>query len=131
MYGNNPFYNSQFSVPYYSQDMNKLHQPTSINQTFQLNPNQNVMRFVNNIDDVKNTLVFGDTFFIDKDFTTLWRKDATGQIKTYTLEEVIEQDDKDRKISELEAKIEALEKEMSKNEPTSNASSSSTVTTNT
>ena len=131
MYGNNPFYSSQFSVPYYSQDMNKLHQPTSINQTFQLNPNQNVMRFVNNIDDVKNTLVFGDTFFIDKDFATLWRKDATGQIKTYTLEEVIEQDDKDRKISELEAKIEALEKEMSKNEPTSNASSSSTVTTNT
>ena len=129
MYRNSPFYNN----PYYQQDWTKPpHQPTSINQTFQLSPNQSIsgVRFVNDINDVKNTLVFGDTFFINKDFNMLWRKNNIGEIKSYSLEEIVEQDEKDQKIAELEAKIASLEKERKSNESTGNASTNNAITTN-
>ena len=130
MYGTNPFYN----LPFYGQDYrntNPMQQP-AINQTFQLSPTQtnSTIKYAKDLDEVKRSLVFGDTFFIDKDYTHLWHRNASGVIKSYSLEEIIEQDDKDKRIAELEAKLASLEKEMKFNEPTANASNNNPITTN-
>ena len=130
MYGTNPFCN----LPFYGQDYrntNPMQQP-AINQTFQLSPTQtnSTIRYAKDLDEVKRSLVFGDTFFIDKDYTHLWHRNASGVIKSYSLEEIIEQDDKDKRIAELEAKLASLEKEMKFNEPTANASNNNPITTN-
>ena len=96
----------------------QFNQPAPITQNFQLAPNQNQngIKYANSIDDVKKELVFVDTLFVDKDYTQLWLKNALGEVKTYKLEEVIEVDEKDRKIAELTAKIDKLESEMKSNE---------------
>ena len=98
-------------------------QQTPITQNFQLAPNQNQngIKYVNSIDDVKKELVFNDTLFVNKEYTNLWLKNALGEVKMYKLEEVIEIDEKDKKINELMAKIEHLESEMKKNESTTNS----------
>ena len=69
-------------------------------------------------------------FDINKDFNMLWRKNNIGEIKSYSLEEIVEQDEKDQKIAELEAKIASLEKERKSNESTGNASTNNAITTN-
>lgn len=88
-------------------------QATPITQNFQLAPNQsaNGIKYVNSIDDVKKELVFADTLFVNKEYTQLWYKNASGEVKTYELKEKIELDEKDQKIAELEAKINMLVKE--------------------
>lgn len=95
-------------------------QPVPITQNFQIAPNHNQsqlgIRYVNSIDDVKNEMVFMDTLFVDRDFTTLWVKNNLGGIKTYELKEIIELDEKDRQIADLMAKIDELEKELKENE---------------
>ena len=90
-------------------------QPTnqpSINQTFQLAPNQTNNdlegRYANNIDEVKNTLVMKTGVFVNKDYTTLWIKDVTGDIRTFNITEVIELDEKDKQILALQKQIEEL-----------------------
>jgi DNA-directed RNA polymerase specialized sigma subunit len=87
-------------------------QQPAINQTFQLSPNQNNSEFdgktVSSVEDVRNTLTLKTTFFITTDRKTMWIKDASGLIKTYTLEEVIELDEKDKQILELKKQIEEL-----------------------
>ena len=45
------------------------------------------------IDDVKNTLAIKNTIFVNNEMNTLWLKDVSGNIKTYTLTEVIELDE--------------------------------------
>lgn len=98
-------------------------QQAPITQNFQLAPNQNqnTIKYANTIDEVKKELVFNDTLFVNKEYTLLWLKNALGEVKTYKLEEVIEIDEKDKKINELMAKIERLESEMKKNESTTNS----------
>ena len=88
-------------------------QPTPITQNFQLAPNQNSngIKYVNSVDDVKKELVFADTLFVNKEYTQLWYKNASGEVKTYELKEIIELDEKDLKIRDLEAKINMLMKE--------------------
>lgn len=88
-------------------------QTPQINQNFQLAPSQNNngIKYVNSIDDVKKELVFVDTLFVNKEYTQLWHKNASGEIKTYELREIIEKDEKDLKIEQLEAKINMLVKE--------------------
>ena len=87
-------------------------QATPITQNFQLAPNQsNGIKYVNSTDDVKKELVFSDTLFVNKEYTCLWLKNASGDVKTYELKEIIELDEKDRKIADLEAKINMLVKE--------------------
>lgn len=88
-------------------------QTTPITQNFQLAPNQNSngIRYVNSIEDVKKELVFADTLFTNKEYTLLWLKNASGDVKAYELKEIIELDEKDRKIADLEAKIDMLVKE--------------------
>lgn len=92
-----------------SQMQQPITQP--ITQNFQIAPQPNnnnnelESKYVNNIDDVKNTFVIKTGLFVNKDFSTLWVKDATGNIKTYKTEEIIELDDKDREIIELKRQI--------------------------
>lgn len=89
-----------------------MQQPTAINQTFQLAPNQANSeldgKYATSIDEVKNTLTLKNTLFIDKENRNLWIKNADGTIRTFTLSEVIELDPKDKQILELQKQIEEL-----------------------
>lgn len=98
------------------QQQQQVQQPQQIpqvTQNFQLAPTQNQNdfdgRYANNIDEVKNTLVLKNTFFINKTNDTLWVKSASGDIKTYTLTEVIELDPKDKEIAELKQQINSMQ----------------------
>lgn len=88
-------------------------QTMPITQNFQLAPSQNSngIRYANSIEDVKKELVFADTLFVNKEYTLLWHKNASGEVKTYELKEMVIKDEKDLKIAELEAKINMLVKE--------------------
>ena len=92
---------------------NPNQQTPAINQTFQLsNPQQNNNdfdgKYVANVEEVKNTLTLKNTLFVNKEMTILWFKDAAGNIKSYSLSEIIELDEKDKKIIELQRQIEEL-----------------------
>lgn len=96
-----------------NQLMNTAQQPAQIQQTFQLsNPQANMTdfdgKYADNIEEVKNTLVYKNTLFINKDMSVLWHKAANGEIKTYTLIEVIQKDEKDKEIDELKKQIEDM-----------------------
>ena len=92
-------------------------QPVPITQNFQLapNPNNNELesKYVNNIGEVKNTFVMKTGVFINKDFTSLWIKDVTGNIRTFRTEEIIELDPKDKEIQMLRNEIEKMKGMMS------------------
>ena len=101
-----------------NQQQAQQHQTPSINQTFQLAPNGGGgMKFVDSIDNVTKETVFFDTPFFSKDMTVLWIKNASGDIKAYELNEIIQKDEKDLQIDFLQAQIEEL-KGMIKNERT-------------
>ena len=109
-----------------------LQQPAPITQNFQLAPTTS-MRYVNNIDDVTKTSVIVDTPFFSQDMSVLWVKNASGEVKSYELKEIIKKDEKDLQIEFLRAKIDELEKGMKlnaksndddANEPTKNEKSS-------
>lgn len=104
-------------------------QTPQINQNFQLAPNQTNqgIKYVNSINDVKKELVFADTLFVNKEYTQLWYKNASGEVKTYELKEIIELDEKDLKIKDLEAKINMLLKEK-ENEQYANENANGTTT---
>lgn len=120
-------YNNPYNNQMYMQDLQGLRdridrqmqmanqnqpQATPITQNFQLAPNQNNgIKYANTIEDVKKELVFIDTLFVNKEYTLLWLKNASGEVKTYELKEMIVKDEKDLKIQELEAKIDKLIKE--------------------
>lgn len=95
----------------YQQNQNQqpMPQPTNLTQNFQLAPNpinnELESKYVNNIDDVKNTFVMKTGVFVDKDFSTLWVKDVSGNVRTFRTEEIIEMDDKDKEIIELKRQI--------------------------
>ena len=83
-----------------------------ITQNFQLAPNINnnelESKYVNSIDEVKNTFVIKTGVFLNKDFSILWIKDVTGNIRTFKTEEVFEMDEKDKEILMLKRQIEEL-----------------------
>lgn len=91
-----------------------------VNQTFQLAPNsmnnELESKYVNNVDEVRNTFVMKTGIFINKDFSTLWVKDVTGNIRTFRTEEIVEMDEKDKEIYMLKKQIEEM-KGMIMNEP--------------
>lgn len=95
-----------------SQMQQPITQP--ITQNFQIAPQPNnnnnelESKYADNIDAVKNTFVIKTGIFVNKDFSTLWVKDATGNIRTFRTEEVIELDDKDRQILELKKQIQEM-----------------------
>lgn len=93
---------------------NQTQQPVQqpITQNFQLapNPNNNELesKYVNSIDEVKNTFVMKTGVFLNKDFSVLWIKDVTGNIRTFKTEEIFEMDEKDKEILMLKRQIEEL-----------------------
>lgn len=97
--------------------MQQQPQIPQVNQTFQLapNPSNNELesKYANSIDEVKNTFVMKTGVFLNKDFTSLWIKDVTGNIRTFKTEEVIELDPKDKEIQMLRNEIEKMKGMMS------------------
>ena len=95
-----------------NQNQMQQQQPVPITQNFQLapNPTNNELesKYANNIDEVKNTFVMKTGVFLNKDFTTLWIKDVTGNIRTFRTEEVIDLDPKDKEILMLKKQIEEM-----------------------
>jgi len=126
---NNPYmnsYNPQMTIDKINEQMNdlnrmkqQLQQPTqqpSINQTFQLSPtNRDVIKYASSMEEVQRDMVIGETPFFSKDMSVVWIKNIKGEIKTYSLEEIISKDDKDILISNLQLQIEELRKEIKDN----------------
>lgn len=117
-----PNYNNQFymqdlqgmrdRIDRQLQQMAQMSQP-SINQTFQLNSSQNqVIKRVNSIEEVKNELVITESIFLNEDFNEMYIKSVDGTIKKYKYEPIIELDEKDKKIIELTKSNEKLLKEL-------------------
>lgn len=114
-------------------------QQPPITQNFQLapNPSNNELegRYANSIEDVRNTFVVRTGIFVTKDFSTIWIKDVTGSIKTYKTEEVVELDEKDKKILDqsnqiliLQKQINSLKEEIANgNEPINSGANESTT----
>lgn len=120
MYNNSQFYaqelqsmrdriDSQLRQIQQNQTQQQIPQVT---QNFQLAPNTTSneleSKYVNNIDDVKNTFVMKTGVFVNKDFSTMWVKDVTGNIKTFNTEEIIEMDDRDKEILSLKKQIQEM-----------------------
>lgn len=81
-----------------------------ITQNFQLAPQTNntselESRYAENIDEVKNTFVMKTAIFAKKDYSIIWVKDVSGNIKTFKTEEVIERDEKDIQIQNLQREL--------------------------
>lgn len=96
--------------------------PTSFNQTIQLAPTNNGIKFVDGIEEVQKELAIVDTPFINKDYSMLWIKNAKGEIRTFNLDEIIPKDEKDLIIENLKEKIKEL-KGMFENEQQHNKAS--------
>lgn len=92
---------------------NQIQQPIpQVTQNFQLAPtptnNELEAKYVNSFNEVKNTFVIKTGIFINKDFSNLWIKDVTGNIRTFKTEEIIEIDDKDKEIMALKEQIKEM-----------------------
>ena len=86
----------------------------AINQTFQLAPSNNAIKYVNSIDDVRKEIVYADTPFFSNDLSVVWLKNNKGSIKAYELKEIVAKDEKDVLIDTLQLQINEL-KEMINN----------------
>jgi hypothetical protein len=112
----------------YQQNQMQMQQPQvqPITQNFSIAPTQNntselEAKYANNIDEVKNTFVIKTGIFLNKDYSTLWLKDVSGNIRTFKIEEIIEVDERDKEIMALKQQIEDM-KEMIANERNANNS---------
>lgn len=88
-------------------------QVPQINQSFQLAPQQNnnselESRYAENIDEVKNTFVMKTAIFVNKDFSTMYVKDVSGNIRTFKTEEIFEIDEKDIQIQNLQRELQEM-----------------------
>lgn len=99
----------------YQQQQNQIipqQQIPQINQNFQLAPMQNnsdlQAKYVNDIEEVKNIFVMHEGIFVNKDMTTLWLKNVSGDVKTYSLQEIIEVDPKDTEIANLKNELASM-----------------------
>jgi len=95
----------------YQQQNQNIPQQPQIHQNFQIAPVQQSeleAKFANNIDDVKNTFVMREGLFINRDVNTLWIKNINGDIKTYSLQEVVEIDPKDAEIENLKNELTSM-----------------------
>ena len=84
-----------------------------ITQNFQLAPQSNnnseiESRYAENIDEVRNTFVMKTAIFATKDFSTIWLKDVSGNIRTFKTEEIIERDEKDIQIQALQEELKSM-----------------------
>lgn len=83
-----------------------------INQNFQITPTTNnneiQAKYVNDVEEVKNTFVSREGLFVNRDMTTLWVKNISGDIKSYSLQEIIEIDPKDTEIANLKNELASM-----------------------
>ena len=97
------------------QNQQPIQQP-QIHQNFQLAPQNNnnelESKYADNFDEVKNTFVMKTGIFTKKDFSTIWIKDVSGNIRTFKTEEIIELDEKDREILDLQRQLNELRGEI-------------------
>lgn len=93
------------------QNQQPIQQP-QIHQSFQLAPQSSFSeiqaKYVSDINDVKNTFVMSLGMFLNKEMTTLWLKNINGEIRTFSLNEIIEQDPKDIEINNLKQELENM-----------------------
>lgn len=97
---------------YQQTQMQQPQMPTNLTQNFQITPQTNnseiQAKYVTNINDVKNTFVMTTGIFVNKEMNTLWLKNINGDIRTFNLQEIIEQDPKDIEIQNLRNEIERM-----------------------
>ena len=116
---NYPIYSNQFQIQELQNmreridnQIRQIQQPQPITQNFQLAPNPGNKelegKYAKDINEVKNTFVMKVGLFVDKDYSTLWIKDVSGNIRTFNLQEVIEMDEKDKQILDLKKEIEEM-----------------------
>lgn len=116
------------------QQQNQMPQPVAqpITQNFQIAPTQTnnelESKYADNIETVKNTFVMKTGIFLNKDFSTLWVKDVTGNIRTFRTEEVIEMDEKDKEIYMLKRQLEEMKGMMSNANESANANVNEQIT---
>jgi hypothetical protein len=83
-----------------------------IHQNFQLAPQQNLTdlegQFAESVEEVRNKFVTKTALFITRDYSKLWIKDTSGNIRVFDIEEHIELDDKDKEIQMLREQINDL-----------------------
>lgn len=86
-----------------------MQQPTNLTQNFQLAPNNtNNVKFINNFEDVQKEIVVLDTYFFNNDMSNMWIKNTKGEIRTFTITEIIPKDEKDILIENLQKQINEL-----------------------
>lgn len=116
------------------QQQNQMPQPVAqpITQNFQIAPtqanNELESKYADNIETVKNTFVMKTGIFLNKDFSTLWVKDVTGNIRTFRTEEIIEMDEKDKEIYMLKKQLEEMKGMMSNANESANANVNEQIT---
>jgi len=121
MYNNSQFYMQNLQdmrdridnqIKNYQQSQMQQQPVPQINQNFQITPQTNnnelESKYANNIDEVKNIFVMKTGVFVNKDFSTLWIKDVSGNVRTFKTEEIIEMDEKDKEILMLKKQIEEM-----------------------
>ena len=88
--------------------------PTNLTQNFQISPMQSGLPFkiVENIDDVNKELVISDTYFLSKDEKSFWIKDSKGNIRSFSINEIVTKNEKDLIIEDLQNQINELKRGM-------------------
>lgn len=128
MYGNSQFYMNDLQAmkdridkqmqqiqQQQQQTQYQMQQPIpQVTQNFQLAPTQNNVsdldaKYAENIDEVKNIFALKNTLFVNKDMSILWLKNPAGDIKKYSLMEIVELDPKDKEIAELKKQIASMQ----------------------
>lgn len=138
MYNNPYVYNPQMNIEKIDKQISDLErirsqlqqpvQPTNLTQNFQIAPtNREMMKYANSIDDVQKEMVYVATPFFSKDMSVLWVKNATGDVKSYELKEIIKKDEKDLKIEFLQAQIKELKEGMKKDAKSDNDNANESV----
>ena len=103
-----PNYNNPYYMPEPRDRMER--QQLSPTQTTPGNITQNFQLTSTPTYDVKHELVFGDTLFMNRDFTTMWLKNPSGDIRTFDVKEVVVLDERDIEIQTLKNELAELKK---------------------
>ena len=86
--------------------------PTNLTQNFQIapqsNPGELQSAYVNNVDEVRNIFMTKNGVFVNKELNTLWFKNTEGKIRTFSMIEIIEKDEKDIEIEDLRKQIDEM-----------------------
>lgn len=97
-----------------------------ITQNFQLAPSNNSpIRYAESIEDVQKDVVIGDTPYFSKDLSVLWIKNTKGEIRSYSLTEIVQKDEKDLMIESLQAQLNELKGMISNESSDANVDESS------